>query len=116
MRGRHTIQLGGERGDEERQIDLRAVPQIVNESQTQALVAALNGVKASMSRLRTSPGRSNESVDFASALRSLNQRIDEKGLDSLQSPLEPDGYLARPRLMDIAATLNRVRDIGFSVR
>lgn len=98
-RGRHLIQQGGERTDESSQLDLQAIPQLVTESQTRALVAAF----------RALGGGGAITNSLKATIDALMASIEKNGLDVLQSHAEPDGFLARPRNVDVAAAINRMR-------
>lgn len=114
VRARQTIQLGGERNDEGRHVELRSIPQIVCESQTKAILAAMRAI---------SRGRASEtsqqpaSPTLADVLGQIDQSVESEGLDSLlPSGYDPDAFMARPRAIDIAAALNRTRGAKFVVK
>lgn len=102
-RNRHTIDYGGERGDESSQLDLRAVPQIVTESQTRAIANALKNFGASQSSY----------LPLKAAIEQFDKSLSPQ-LEALQQWPEPDGTLARPRAIDIAAAINRMRAVEIS--
>ncbi|MDE2972089.1 MAG: ABC-ATPase domain-containing protein [Acidobacteriota bacterium] len=92
----------------EEEVDLRAVEQLFDESQTRAAGYAM------ATACRDFPGLPvNELLDI------LDERIDEAGLESLtadgRSGAHP-GRLARPRRYEIAAALNRLRRGRFESR
>lgn len=89
-------------------IELRAVEQLVDESQTRAVGLALEVL-----RTRWMDG----STPIAELLDRLEAFLDEQGIDSL----DPEGArgrhpgaLARPRRFEVAAALNRLRTLGVS--
>ena len=92
----------------EEELDLRAVDQIFDESQTRAAGHAM--ALAS----REFPGRPVEAL-----LDALDNRFHESGLESLSADgragLHP-GRLARPRRYEIAAAMNRLRRGRFESR
>lgn len=102
-RGRKAIQFGQERNDEVRILDLGAIPQVVSESQTRALIAAF----------RKLAGKGSGSRTLRDQVEELDRMIEEGGLDVLQTMNEPDGFLARTRPGDLAAALNRIRQLEF---
>jgi len=94
-RGLHAIEFGRQN------IDLSMVEQLVDESQTRAVGDALVYLKR---YLRDS--------SLAEALLRLESDLDDGGLDILSphSPRHPGDY-ARPRSLEIAAALNRLRNL-----
>lgn len=106
-RGRSTIQLGGDKTDEGSQLDLRCIPQVVCESQTRGIIAALRHLQ--------SGGNSSSSSTSEQSLRSLVEELERKivseGLDCLQTRDEPDGSMARMRWIDLAGAINRIRGV-----
>ncbi|CAO1637912.1 unnamed protein product [Parajaminaea phylloscopi] len=115
-RGRYSIQLQGEKTDEGRYIDLRAVPQIVTDSQTRAIVACLTMLDTGHVGLDDGDRPRRSLVDISKAMQKLQTDIRTHGVDCLQTRQEPDGFLAKPRIMDVAAAMNRIRgaDIALS--
>ena len=97
-RSRTRIQYG--RDD----IDLAAVPQLVDAAQTQAIAHALDRIGDLLDDRAGMPERIDE----------LLHRIDEKGLDWLSPHRGHPGHLARPRRHEILAAVNRHR--GLRVR
>ncbi|MEN8181000.1 MAG: ABC-ATPase domain-containing protein [Myxococcota bacterium] len=98
-RGRERIEFGRE------SIDLRAVEQIVDPSQTRAIGHA---IQLARSRL----------MDGKATLRQVSERLDAvldaEGLDALDPFHRGDehpGNYARPRRQEIAAALNRLRSV-----
>jgi predicted ABC-class ATPase len=84
----------------ETELDLTGLEQIVSTSQTNAISAALQSLPA----LETG----NALYD---ALKALDGTIDGIGLDVL-APGHFNGALARPRLLEIAGAVNRLRKDG----
>jgi predicted ABC-class ATPase len=97
VRGRDEIRYG--RGS----IDLRAVEQLVDESQTRAIGHALHQLgERFLDGQRT----------LRAALDALFARLDEEGLDVLDPFHQPGrhpGRYARPRRFEVAAAVNRLR-------
>jgi predicted ABC-class ATPase len=105
-RGRDRVRARGTEeitfGDEE--IDLRAVEQIVDPSQTRAT----GGLLAFAVAQRHLDGRRS----VAETLRLIENALDSAGLDLLaERPGEHPGDLARPRMLEVAAALNRLRTL-----
>jgi hypothetical protein len=98
-RGRDRIEFG--RDD----IDLRAVEQIVDPSQTRAIGHAIQ-----LARVRAMDGEAS----VAEVTEALDALIDAEGLDVLdpfrRGEAHPGNY-ARPRRHEIAAALNRLRTL-----
>ncbi|MDO4257088.1 MAG: ABC-ATPase domain-containing protein [Kocuria sp.] len=92
-RGLDTIQLGRE------DVDLSALSQLVDPSQTEAIARLLEEVE------RTADGRTplTELVDAAL------ERVVREGLDALAHHRGHPGHLALPRAQDVAAAYHRVR-------
>jgi predicted ABC-class ATPase len=86
----------------ETELDLTGLEQIVSTSQTNAISAALQSLPSS----ETAPG-----VTLYDALKALDGTIDDIGLDVL-APGHFNGALARPRLLEIAGAVNRLRQDG----
>jgi len=85
-------------GDTE--IDVTAVEQIVSASQTSAIAHFLKKV-----------GVSGEESSLLEVLQSIDEVLDQHGLDAL-APGQFHGGLTRPRLLEVGATLNRLRVPG----
>lgn len=85
------------------EIDLRAVEQLVEEGQTRAIGALLrHAAKQYMDGRRT----------LRQALEAALSDVDERGLDVLSPfPGRPSGDLARPRIYELAAAVNRLRTL-----
>lgn len=98
-RTREAIDFGDMR------VDLTAVQQLVEHSQTRAIAEVLLYASA---RHMTDPG-----VTVRDLLRRIDSDLDEQGLDVLK-PTWRLGNLSRPRPLEIAAALNRYR--GLRVR
>ena len=92
-RGLDTVQLGRE------DVDLSALSQLVDASQTEAIARLLDEVE------RTADGRTplTELVDAAL------ERVVREGLDALAHHRGHPGHLALPRAQDVAAAYHRVR-------
>ena len=94
-RSRTRIQYG--RDD----IDLAAVPQLVDAAQTQAIAHVLDRIGDLLDDRAGIPERIDE----------LLHRIDEEGLDWLSPHRGHPGHLARPRRHEILAAINRHRGL-----
>ncbi|PWN22145.1 hypothetical protein BCV69DRAFT_281150 [Microstroma glucosiphilum] len=102
-RGRSIIRLGGEKTDEGSQLDLRCIPQVVYESQTRSIIAALRHLQGDTSK--------NSGKSLKAVMEELERNIASEGLDCLQTRDEPDGSLARIRWIDLAGAINRMRGV-----
>ncbi|QCV87205.1 ATPase [Acidipropionibacterium jensenii] len=99
-RGRDRIQLG------DQEIDLSAVGQLVDSAQTTALARALDRLGE----------RLDGTVDLAEAVSELDALIETEGLDVLASSNgrprgNHPGVMARPRIAEIHAAVNRYRGL-----
>ena len=94
-RSRTRIQYG--RDD----IDLAAVPQLVDAAQTQAIAHALDRIGDLL----------DDRAGMSERIDELLHRIDEKGLDWLSPHRGHPGHLARPRRHEILAAVNRHRGL-----
>ncbi|MBS6101642.1 MAG: ABC-ATPase domain-containing protein [Actinomyces sp.] len=86
-------------------IDVSNVEQIVDGGQTEAIAWAI--------RALTDGERAtafNGETTLADALRALDEIIEQHGLDGLGGP-EKSAFMVRPRMVDLAAALNRYRSI-----
>ena len=86
-------------------IDLQAVEQLVDRSQTRAIAAALH-----LASQRFMDGETT----LAEILDQLDALLDEAGLDVLDPFHQPGrhpGRLARPRRFEVAAAVNRLRSV-----
>lgn len=87
---RHLIQFG------DHALDLSSTPQLVHKSQTRAIETLLRRWMSS------SP------VSLRSLVDQVHDDMEKSGLDALQER-STDGFLARPRRLDIGIALNRLR-------
>ncbi|WP_035281572.1 ABC-ATPase domain-containing protein [Brevibacterium album] len=94
-RGLGEIQYGAET------IELSAVTQLVDRSQTEAIARALDVLA------RELDGRTS----IAEALDALERRLDEEGLDWLSPHRGHPGRLARPRRHELLAAVGRFRGL-----
>ena len=94
-RSRTRIQYG--RDD----IDLAAVPQLVDAAQTQAIAHALDRIGDLF----------DDRAGMSERIDELLHRLDEKGLDWLSPHRGHPGHLARPRRHEILAAINRHRGL-----
>ncbi|CAK0781040.1 hypothetical protein CVIRNUC_005266 [Coccomyxa viridis] len=94
-------------GDEN--LDLSAVEQLVEKSQTRAIADALNLLRLWLGQ------QQHQGKTIAELLQHLEQELDSKGLDMLAPSLRP-GNLARPRTFEVAAALNRLRSVRMRQR
>ena len=106
-RGRDRVRARGTEeiafGQEE--IDLRAVEQIVDPSQTRAIGGLLAHAVAR--------GYLDGRRSIAEGLAALDAELNQSGLDLLaERPGEHPGELARPRMLEVAAALNRLRTLS----
>ncbi|WP_270255369.1 ABC-ATPase domain-containing protein [Kocuria marina] len=92
-RGLGTIQRGRE------DVDVSALSQLVDSSQTEAIARLLDGIDAA------ADGRSTLTELVDAAL----ERIRRDGLDALSHHRGHPGHLALPRAQDVAAAYHRVR-------
>ncbi len=93
-RGLFTIQFGTET------VDLSGVEQLVDYSQTRAIADALVYIR-----------RYFPDMCIYDGLDRLDQELDEKGLDVLSPFRGHPGDYARPRAIEVAAALNRLRSL-----
>jgi len=90
-------------------IDLRAVEQLFDPSQTRAIAAALH---LAATRLVERPADDPPTV--SALLDAIDRFLDEEGLDALDPfhrPGRHPGAFARPRRFELAAALNRLRTL-----
>ena len=97
-RGRTSIQYGRE------DIDLSAVLQLVDPAQTQAIAHALERLADDFA--------ADPQLSIAQALVRLEERLATGGLEALSHHRGHPGHLARPRIQEIAAALNRLRTLA----
>jgi predicted ABC-class ATPase len=98
-RGRERIEFG------RANIDLRAVEQLVDASQTRAIASAIH---------LASTRFMNASRTLAEVLDEIDALFDARGLDELDPfhvPSHHPGNYARPRRFEIAAAINRLRTL-----
>jgi predicted ABC-class ATPase len=86
----------------ETELDLTGLEQIVSTSQTNAISAALQKVAAS---------EKPAGITLYDVLKALDAAIDDGGLEVL-APGHFNGAMARPRLLEIAGAVNRLRQDG----
>jgi predicted ABC-class ATPase len=95
----HAVDFEGE------ELDLSGLEQLVEVSQTRAVVEALLLLKR-----RCEGGGAWRGLPLVEALARLDAELDERGMDALSgSGGAVPGNLARPRVLEIAAALNRLR-------
>ncbi len=92
-RGASAIQYGKET------VDLAAVSQVVDGAQTEAIAHAMDRVA----------DRLDGTVSLCDAVAELIQTVDREGLDALSPHRGHPGHLARPRIQEIHAAINRYR-------
>ena len=92
-RGASAIQYGKET------VDLAAVSQVVDGAQTEAIAHAMDRVA----------DRLDGTVSLCDAVAELVQTVDREGLDALSPHRGHPGHLARPRIQEIHAAINRYR-------
>lgn len=105
-RHRHLVQYGDETWD------LQAIPQLVHVSQTRAVEQTLR---------QSANGAGSQPVPSVRTwLDAFEAKIENEGIDALQVPGRHDGFLARPRRMDVGAActslyspVNRLREAVF---
>lgn len=86
-------------------IDVSNVEQIVDEGQTEAIAWAIRALTDG-ERATAFDGETT----LADALGALDEIIEQHGLDGLGGP-EKSAFMVRPRMVDLAAALNRYRSI-----
>ncbi|KAK9828923.1 hypothetical protein WJX72_002803 [[Myrmecia] bisecta] len=87
----------------EEDIDLTAVEQLVEKSQTRAVADALQLIQARL-------GTQWRGKALSTIVAALDAEIDSQGLDAL-APRMKFGNFARPRRFEIAAAVNRLRSL-----
>ncbi|WP_062309451.1 ABC-ATPase domain-containing protein [Alicyclobacillus sendaiensis] len=97
VRGRHAIQYGAT------EIALHALEQIVDDSQTRAIAAALLYLERK--------GWLTKGLTVRELLDALEAQWDREGLGSISLRQGHPGDLARPRRYELAAALNRLRTL-----
>jgi predicted ABC-class ATPase len=113
-RGRRELQIDVRSADAIRfgsqDVDLRAVEQLLDPSQTRAAAYAIHLARERLIGPDTS---------LREVMEELEQIFDEEGLDVLDPFRRPQGHpgdFARPRRFEIAAALNRLRNAKFRQR
>ncbi|WP_206832701.1 ABC-ATPase domain-containing protein [Alicyclobacillus fructus] len=101
-RGRHAIQYGTT------DIDLHALEQLVDDSQTRAIAAALFYMERR--------GWLTKGLTVREILDALEAQWDRDGLGSISLRQGHPGDLARPRRYELAAALNRLRTLRCAQR
>ncbi|CDO68483.1 hypothetical protein BN946_scf184499.g8 [Trametes cinnabarina] len=92
-RKRTALEIGG--GDA---LDLSALVQLVHDSQTRAIAAALKHLRR----------RAESPISLREVLQNLDGSMDSEGLDAIVQQDRIDGFLARPRLLELAMAINRL--------
>jgi len=87
----------------EHTLDLSAIKQLVHESQTRTVAKALRHISST-------PVRST----LSEYLQALDALLENGGLDSLSDDNTVDGFLARPRTLEVGMAVNRLRTLGMS--
>ena len=103
VRKRTTIDIAN---DSPESLDLSALAQLAHDSQTRAIAAALKYLHKTF--------RAQGTSSLRELLRNLEEVVDQKGLDVLVPRDRIDGFLARPRLLEIGMAINRlvcIRDL-----
>lgn len=98
IRGLHTIQHG------DTTLDLSALSQLIHSSQTRAIGAALKqiGSNSASAVIYAHPSLRGMRT-LAEHVQALTTRLDAHGMDALQEGNTLDGFLARPRSIEIGA-------------
>ncbi|KZT22694.1 hypothetical protein NEOLEDRAFT_1119310 [Neolentinus lepideus HHB14362 ss-1] len=96
-RGLTAIQLG------EETVNLFALVQLAHESQTRAILNAFRRIRAS----------TDSKVVLNGILSQLQEMMDRGGLNALTEEGHFDGFLARPRLLELGMAVNRIRSAVF---
>lgn len=81
------------------EVDLSGLEQIVSQTQT-------NSISLALQKIPTLASTGTETL--SSVLRKLSVTLDEDGLDSL-APGQFNGGFARPRTLEVAGAMNRLR-------
>lgn len=85
----------------ETELNLSSLEQLVTKSQTSAIASALQRL----------PEICRDGQSIRETLQALDRRLDEGGLDAL-APGQCHGGMSRPRLLDVAGAINRLRRAG----
>lgn len=100
VRSKSVVEYGGV------ELDLSGLEQLVSKEQTNAISLALQRLSA------LAPG---SKMTIFQVLTQLNALLDQEGLEALASG-HFDGTLARPRIFELAAAINRLRSDGSFVQ
>lgn len=92
VRKRTAIEVSGET------LDLSALAQLAHDSQTRAIAAALKHVHHT----------STPCAHLPEVLQDLDASLDSAGLDALSQEDRIDGFLARPRPLELGMAINRL--------
>ena len=98
VRKRATVDIST---DPSETLNLSALVQLTHESQTRAIVA---GLKYSF----TKNAQQGSQAPLRELLQLLHQQLDKEGLDHLVSQDRIDGFLARPRILELGMAINRL--------
>ena len=90
-------------------LDLSAVAQLVEASQTRGVVACLQWLEQQLSRGRADTENLSER-SLVDLLTDLERELDARGFEEIL-PHEAAGDLARPRCFEVAAAFNRLRTV-----
>lgn len=82
----------------ETELDVSGLEQLVSKSQTAAIASALKRI----------PQLCKERLSLRELLQSIEQRLDEEGVTTL-TPGEYNGGMSRPRVLELAGAINRLR-------
>lgn len=91
VRGRATIQFG-----EDNSLNLKSLVQLCHDSQTKSIASALKKLVK------------EKDTTITDALRRISENLDRQGLDVLMEEGRIDGFLARPRALELGMALNRL--------
>ncbi len=86
-------------GQDPETLDLSALIQLVHDSQTRAIVAALK-------HMRSNSGAASESL--LGLLKHLDTVLNRDGVDGVVPRDRIDGFLARPRVIEVGMAINRL--------
>ncbi|EIM83239.1 uncharacterized protein STEHIDRAFT_141068 [Stereum hirsutum FP-91666 SS1] len=92
VRGRATIQF-----TEDNSLNLNSLVQLCHDSQTRSIASALKKIAK------------EKDTTITDALRRISENLDRQGLDVLMEEGRIDGFLARPRALELGMALNRLR-------
>ena len=97
-RTRGAIEIGAGSAAERATLELSALGQVVHVSQTRAIASALKVLHA----------RPVGSASLRGVVEGLEREMDDGGLDVLVARDRVDGFLARPRAIDLGMAINRL--------